>query len=369
MSGTSNDRRSFRLLLTGGGTGGHLFPAVATAEKVMTAMPGSRVLFIGTRRKLDRDSLERYGFSVETIHSYGLKGKSIIELIKALLVLPLSLIESCYHVLRFKPDVVMGVGGYVTGPVVAAAWMLRKPTLIHEQNSVPGLANRLLGRLVDRICLSLPRSERFFPAGKTAVTGNPVRRAIIESGAAPRAKTGPKTLLVLGGSQGAQAVNRLMVEAVTGRAGDFSSIRLIHQTGSIDEQVVSRAYAELGLEHQVGAFFTDMAELYRQADLIVSRAGATTLAEISVVGTPAVLIPYPFAADNHQEQNGAWYAESGAAVLFLEKDLTGDRLAKEILDIFDDQERRALMAAAMKKRGITDAAERIVDICLELGQR
>ncbi len=369
MSGAGSDKKSLRLLLTGGGTGGHLFPAVATAEKVMAAMPDSRVLFIGTRRKLDRDSLERYGFAVKTIHSYGLKGKSIVELVKALLVLPLSLAESCCHVLRFKPDVVMGVGGYVTGPVVAAAWMLRKPTLIHEQNSVPGLANRLLGRLVDRICLSLPRSEQFFPAEKTVLTGNPVRQSIIDSGAGPREKTARRTLLVLGGSQGAQAVNRLMVEAVTRNPGDFSSIRLIHQTGPTDEQMVSRAYAELGIEHQVSAFFTDMAALYRQADLIVSRAGATTLAEIGVVGTPAVLIPYPFAADNHQEQNGAWYVESGAAVLFLEQDLNGERLAREILDILTDEGRLAFMAAAMQKRGITDAAERIVDICLELRRR
>ncbi|MEJ2057184.1 MAG: glycosyltransferase, partial [Desulfofustis sp.] len=171
------DNVSLRLLLTGGGTGGHLFPAVATAEKVMTCLPGSQTLFIGTRRRLDRDSLSRYGFTVKTIHSYGLKGKSPGELAKALLVLPLSLIESGYHILRFRPDVVMGVGGYVTGPVVAAAWMLGKPTLIHEQNSVPGLANRLLGRLVRRICLSLPQSESFFPAHKSVVTGNPVRTA------------------------------------------------------------------------------------------------------------------------------------------------------------------------------------------------
>jgi UDP-N-acetylglucosamine--N-acetylmuramyl-(pentapeptide) pyrophosphoryl-undecaprenol N-acetylglucosamine transferase len=234
---------------------------------------------------------------------------------------------------------------------------------------VPGLANRLLGRLVGRICLSLPRSERFFPPEKTVVTGNPVRQAIIDSGTASRQKTAIKTLLVLGGSQGAQAVNRLMVEAVTGNADDFSSIRLIHQTGRTDEQMVGQAYAALGLDHQVQAFFTDMAKLYRQADLIVSRAGATTLAEIGVVGTPAVLIPYPFAADNHQEENGAWYAESGAAVLFPEKDLSGERLAREIINIFDDEERLKLMAAAMKKRGITDAAERIVKICLELRQR
>ena len=161
MRGKNRDRTAIRLLLTGGGTGGHLFPAVATAEQVRTVLPESSVLFLGTRRRLDRDSLSRSGFMVKTIHAYGLKGKNLWELVKALLVLPLSLLESCYHILRFNPDVVMGVGGYVTGPVITAAWLMRRPTLIHEQNSVPGLANRKLGSLVDRICLSLPQSEKY----------------------------------------------------------------------------------------------------------------------------------------------------------------------------------------------------------------
>jgi len=366
MSSAGVDNGALRLLLTGGGTGGHLFPAVATAEKVTELLPGSRILFIGTRRRLDRDSLKRYGFTVKTIHSYGLKGKNPLELIKALLVLPLSLLESLYHILRFKPDVVMGVGGYVTGPVVAASWLLGKPTLIHEQNSVPGLANRVLGRLVRRVCLSLPQSKRFFPDGKSVLTGNPVRSAIIESGSAPRQKKAEITLLVLGGSQGAQAVNRLMVEAVTANPEGFSSVRLVHQTGKADEQMVREAYRAIGIEHQVSAFFNDMAKLYSQADLIVSRAGATTLAEIGVVGVPAVLIPYPFAADNHQQKNASWYTESGAAVSFEEKTLNGERLAEEIILILGDEGRLSRMSAAMKKLGIADAADRIVSLCVAL---
>lgn len=366
MSSAGFDNGSLRLLLTGGGTGGHLFPAVATAEKVTELLPGSRILFIGTRRRLDRDSLKRYGFTVKTIHSYGLKGKNPVELIKALLVLPLSLLESLYHILRFKPDVVMGVGGYVTGPVVAASWLLGKPTLIHEQNSVPGLANRVLGRLVRRVCLSLPQSKSFFPDGKSVLTGNPVRSAIIESGSAPRQKKAKITLLVLGGSQGAQAVNRLMVEAVNANPEGFSSVRLVHQTGKADEQMVREAYTAIGIENQVSAFFNDMAKLYSQADLVVSRAGATTLAEIGVVGVPAVLIPYPFAADNHQQKNASWYAESGAAESFEEKTLNGERLAEEIILILGDEGRLSRMSAAMKKLGIADAADRIVSLCVDL---
>ena len=369
MNGNSGERTALRLLLTGGGTGGHLFPAVATAEQVRTVLPESSVLFLGTRRRLDRDSLARSGFSVKTIHSYGFKGKNLWELAKALLVLPFSLLESCYHILRFNPDVVMGVGGYVTGPVVAAAWMLRRPTLIHEQNSVPGLANRKLGRLVDCICLSLPQSEKYFPAGKTVLTGNPVRRKIIEAGSRRGGGEGRRTLLILGGSQGAHAVNEMVVEALRGGVEAFSSIRVIHQTGRDDEEMVKAAYEELGIDHEVAPFFTDMAGLYGQADLIVSRAGATTLAEIGVVGRPAVLIPYPYAADNHQEKNGAWYVESGAALMFVQSDLTPQRLAEEILRIINDQHRLDAMSEAMKKLGISNAAERIVDLCQELARK
>ena len=369
MKDPGSDRKALRLLLTGGGTGGHLFPAVATAEQVQAVLPESSVLFVGTRRRLDRDSLARSGFSVKTIHSYGFKGKNLWELAKAMLVLPLSLLESCYQILKFNPHVVMGVGGYVTGPVVTAAWLLRRPTLIHEQNSVPGLANRKLGRLVDRICLSLPQSEKYFAAGKTVLTGNPVRRAIIEAGRNKRSGEGRKTLLILGGSQGAQAINEMVVEGLRGGIEAFSALQVIHQTGRDDEQTVRDAYEAMGIDHQVSAFFTDMAELYRQADLIVSRAGATTLAEIGVVGAPAVLIPYPYAADNHQEKNGAWYVDSGAAVMFAQRDLTPQRLAEEILRIINDQARLDSMSKAMKKLGIVDAAERIVDICQELARK
>jgi len=368
-SGHRAGNMSLRLLITGGGTGGHLFPAVATAEHLLQSTENSTVLFIGTKRRLDRDTLERYGFSVSTIHSYGLKGKTFIELVKALLVLPVSLLESCYQILKFRPDVVMGVGGYVTGPVVTAAWLLRKPTVIHEQNSIPGLANRKLGGLVKKVCLSLPQSEKYFPAEKTVLTGNPVRKNIVDIARGEEDTGGKRTLVILGGSQGAHAVNQLVVDAVRLRGEDFLQMRVIHQAGRNDEPWVRQAYEELGIDHQVSAFFTDMAELYRQADIIVSRAGATTLAEIGVVGKPAILIPYPYAADNHQAKNGMWYTDSGAAVMFDQADLDARRLADEILAVVGDDERYRRMGEAMKKLGITNAAERIVGICTDLAQR
>ena len=370
MNTITADRQGFRLLLTGGGTGGHLFPAVATAEQLSSRLPESAILFIGTDRRLDRRHLERCGFAVRTIHSYGLKGKRPLELLKALAVLPVSLIEACWQILRFRPDVVCGVGGYVTGPVVAAAWLLRRPTVIHEQNSVPGLANRQLGRLVDRICISLPDSARFFPAGKTQLTGNPVRRPILDARQRcvhPAGDT--KTLLVLGGSQGAHRVNELVSEALIARAESLPGFRVVHQTGPADEQWVGQRYRQAGVDCQVAAFFNDMAEVYRQADLVVSRAGATTLAEISVLGLPAILIPYPHAADDHQQRNARWYANSGGAMMFAERELTAEQLGELITQLLVDRQRLQQMSTAMAGLGIADAADRIVDICLAVAGR
>lgn len=188
-----------RLLLTGGGTGGHLFPAIATAEALCRRLPGSKVLFVGTKRKMDRDSLEEYGYATCSIHCRGLKGKNLFSLLRGLAVLPLSCLEAMYHILRFRPHLVVGVGGYVTGPVVAAARLLGKPALIHEQNSIPGLANRKLGGLAARVCLSLPGSEKWFPREKTVLTGNPVREAILTlAGTEKTKKRKAPTLLILG---------------------------------------------------------------------------------------------------------------------------------------------------------------------------
>jgi UDP-N-acetylglucosamine--N-acetylmuramyl-(pentapeptide) pyrophosphoryl-undecaprenol N-acetylglucosamine transferase len=361
--------RPLRLLLTGGGTGGHLFPGIAVAEAICTQRPGSQVLFIGTHRKMDTTSLSQYGFATRSIHCLGIKGKNILSLLQAVAVLPLSFIEAAYHILRFKPDLVLGVGGYVTGPVVAMARIFGKPTVIHEQNSVPGLANRKLGRLVDKICLSIPGSEDYFPAGKTMLTGNPVRRQILDladhlQGALDSNRV---TIMVLGGSQGAHRVNELAVEALIQYKRSYSDgLKVIHQTGSADELMVRNRYKESGIDAQVAPFFQDMAAVYGLADLLISRAGATTLAELSVLGKPAILIPYPFAADGHQQKNGVYYVSGGGAVQFLERDLTSEKLAYAIGQIAGDRQQRKQMADAMKTMACPRAAEKIADVCFQL---
>lgn len=362
-------RESLRLLLTGGGTGGHLFPAIAIAEAMCQRLPGTQLLFVGTRRKMDKTSLAQYGFSTRGIHCQGLKGKGLLALLQALLLLPVSFVEALWHILRFRPHLVVGVGGYVTGPVVAAARILGRPAVIHEQNSVPGLANRKLGVLATRICLSLPSSASFFPVGKTVLTGNPVRRQILELAKQPppSRRMGDKaTILILGGSLGAHRVNELVVEALT-RHGKLlpPEIDIIHQTGAADQERVRSAYEQAGIRATVAAFFTDMAAVYAGSDLVVSRAGATTLAELAVLGKPALLIPYPFAADDHQYRNGRYYADSGGAVLLVERELTGRKLAEALGALAGSPVRLQGMAEAMRARGCPDAAERIVDVCLE----
>ena len=359
--------RPVRLLLTGGGTGGHLFPGIAAAEALCRRRPGSEVMFIGTRRKIDRSSLAPYRFVIKTIHCHGIKGQNIMSLLKAAVVLPLSFLEAAWHILRFKPDLVLGVGGYVTGPVVAMARLLGKPTVIHEQNAVPGLANRKLGRLADRICLSIPESRTYFPAGKAVLTGNPVRSQILALAQAPQQGGTETTVMVLGGSQGAHRVNELATEAIVRYKKDAAGdLKVIHQTGAADEQWVKDRYDSAGVRARVGAFFTDMAALYAQADLLISRAGATTLAELAVLGKPAILIPYPYAADNHQEKNGRLYVQGGGAVMLAEKDLTEGSLAAALGLLAADPGRREEMAGKMKALAYPQAAEAIVDVCLQI---
>ena len=360
-------KKTVRLLLTGGGTGGHLFPAIAAAEELCSRLPGAEVLFVGTHRKMDTTSLSRYGYRVKSIHCYGLKGKSVPHLIKALLTLPLSFVEATLSVIRFRPDVVLGVGGYVTGPVIAAAKMLGKKTVIHEQNSIPGLANRKLGGFADRVCISLPQSASYFPEKKVIFTGNPVRKPILDLAAAEKKEDTEErkdTLLVLGGSQGAHRVNGLVTEALCSQ--EFSQpIRVIHQTGSADCGMVREKYARHGIECVVEPFFTDMAAIYSQADVLVSRAGATTLAELAVLGKPAVLIPYPHAADNHQHLNADYYAKHGGCIKFSEDTLSAVKLGAQLEELFTDIAKRNKMAERMRELAVPKAAANIVDVCMD----
>ncbi len=356
-----------RLIVTGGGTGGHLFPGIAVACGLRERVPASRILFIGTSRQVDRIGLQGLGFDQATIRSAGLKGKGIFSRLRAVGLLPLAVGQAMRILARFRPELVIGVGGYVTGPVLLAAKIHNIPICIHEQNSVPGLANRLAGRLADRIFLSLPCTPPF-PEARTRMTGNPVRGEILAAAAqrTPGPADRPPTLLVLGGSQGAHRVNTLVTAAVARMQEDGGAFRVIHQTGSRDLEAVRQAYREMGVTAETGDFFRDMAAIYQQADLVVSRAGATTLAELAVMGLPALLIPYPHAADNHQERNARFYVEGGGAVLLRESLLNGNILAEEITALLYNDQNLQGMGMRMKALGRPGATERIIDECLDL---
>ncbi|PHR30687.1 MAG: undecaprenyldiphospho-muramoylpentapeptide beta-N-acetylglucosaminyltransferase [Desulfotalea sp.] len=359
--------KKIRLLLTGGGTGGHLFPAVATAQQFQKQFPGTEVLFVGTNRKVDTDSLSNYGYASKTIACYGVKGKNPYQLLKAIVTLPRAYMQALKVIREFKPDIIVGVGGYVTGPVVAAAKSMGIPAVIHEQNSVPGLANRKLGAIVDKICLSLPGSGKQFDQRKIVYTGNPIRADILALSRKKEKKPSiEKTILVLGGSQGAQAINELLPQAIGALDRRLTAgLKIIHQTGEKDIERVRQTYDKCRIDAEVEPFFREMDRVYKEADFVVSRAGATTLAEISVLGKPAILIPYPFAADNHQQKNAAYYVQGGGAVQFVQKSLSSVALAEEITSFLTHPEKLKKMAVAMKKLSFPDAAERIVSCCLE----
>ena len=357
-----------RLIIAGGGTGGHLFPGIALATALQQRIPATQVLFIGTSRLLDQQALAGLGFELVALDCGGVKGLNLATKLRSLLQLPGAVVEALRILRRFRPDLVFGVGGYVTGPVLLAARLLRIPIGIHEQNSVPGMANRWAGKLADRICISLPCIPSFPPA-RTVQTGNPVRQEILAAAGRKKPGAAMPTVLVLGGSQGAHRVNTLMMAAMEQLVAEHVPVRLIHQTGTADQESVAQCYQRLGVEAEVVPFIRDMAGVYARADLVVSRAGATTLAELAVMGLPTLLIPYPYAADNHQVTNGEYYVKGGGCLVLEESGLSGETLARTLSEHLHNPEELHTMAANMKTMAMPDATDRIVDECLRLATR
>ncbi|TBV83265.1 MAG: undecaprenyldiphospho-muramoylpentapeptide beta-N-acetylglucosaminyltransferase [Desulfobulbaceae bacterium] len=353
-----------KLVIAGGGTGGHLFPGIAVADELLSRYPGSEVLFISPGREIDRLALAEKPYRQAVLTGGGLKGVSWRRRLSALARIPLGFGQALSLLREFRPDLVLGVGGYVTGPVLIAARLLRITACIHEQNSVPGLANRLLGPLVDHIFLSLPISGNYFPAAKTSLVGNPLRRELLAAAALPaRPEAGrkPPRLLVLGGSQGARRINLLMVEAARKLAADGVDFELSHQTGQQDRGSTEEGYRRAGVRARVEAFIPDMAAEYLAVDLVISRAGATTLAELALFGKAALLIPYPFATDDHQRLNAEIMVRRGAARLLTEDGLSADELAEQIKALLHNEADRQMMGIKARKLSRPDAAATIID--------
>jgi UDP-N-acetylglucosamine--N-acetylmuramyl-(pentapeptide) pyrophosphoryl-undecaprenol N-acetylglucosamine transferase len=360
---------SLRLVIAGGGTGGHLYPGIAVARELLSRQPDARVSFAGTSRGIEARVLPREGFELDVIRSGGLKGKSLRGSVRGTLLVPLGLVDAWRIISARRPDLVIGVGGYSSGPVVLAAVARRIPTMVLEQNAVPGLTNRLLAPLVGAAAVTFDSTRAFFGAS-AFVSGNPVRPEFYEAAdrrqVASGAGAADLNLLVFGGSQGAHALNMSMCDAAPSLAARLSSLQVVHQTGERDLDRVRAAYRSAGLRAEVEPFLYDMGRRLNAADLVVCRAGATTLAEITAAGKASILIPLPTATDDHQRKNAETLALAGGAEVILQSEATGQELATRIVALAMDRDRRDRLARAARALARPDAARVIVDRALTL---
>lgn len=354
-----------RVVIAGGGTGGHLYPGIALAHEFVRLRPGSSVLFVGTERGLEARVVPREGFELATIRVRGIVGRGVWRAAATLVRLPVALAQAWAVLKRFRPDLVVGVGGYAAAPTIVAALLMRRVIVLLEQNVLPGLTNRLLAPLADVVVAAFEES-RAACRGRVEVLGNPVRRTVVAAG-----RTVPPdapALLVFGGSQGAVAINRAVAGAL-GRLAAIRGLSIVHQTGPADHAATQRAYTAAGVTAKVEPYLDDMGAAYAGAALVVSRAGATTVAELTACGRPAILIPYPHAAHGHQERNARALEAAGAAQVILERDLSGERLGEVVAGLFGDRARLTRMAAASRSLGRPDAGEQIARRCLALVER
>ncbi|MDA3902592.1 MAG: undecaprenyldiphospho-muramoylpentapeptide beta-N-acetylglucosaminyltransferase [Desulfuromusa sp.] len=353
-----------RLLLAGGGTGGHLFPAVALAQLLLKQDENSAVQFVGTERGLEQRLLPKLGFPLATVDMVGVVGRGWRGKFEVLPKLFKSLGQA-YKILRnFEPDLVVGVGGYASVPVLLMAKMTGIPYLIHEQNAIPGLSNRLLGKGAKLICLSFAAGGAGFDSNKTIVTGNPLRQGL---DSVPEEVPQPGQLLIFGGSRGARAINQAVIKMLPLLNDWAKKPEILHQTGEDDFLHVQQAYRDAGLDpQQVVPFIDDMAAAYSAASLVICRAGATTLAELTACGRAAILIPFPHAAADHQTANAKALKNAGAAILLSQDELTAERLVVLVKELLEGRTELEKMAERGRRIGFTGAAERILNECRRL---
>jgi UDP-N-acetylglucosamine--N-acetylmuramyl-(pentapeptide) pyrophosphoryl-undecaprenol N-acetylglucosamine transferase len=357
------------LLIAGGGTGGHLYPGIAVARELVRQVPDARVSFVGTAAGIESRVVPREGFELDVIRSAGLKGKSVQSVARGVGLLPLSAGDAWNVITKRRPAVVIGVGGYSSGPVVLLAAARGIPTLLMEQNAVPGLTNRLLAPVVNAAAVTYEEAVRYFGA-KAFVSGNPVRPEFFGEATDGEHDRPPAAarVLVFGGSQGAHAINMAMVAAAPRLAAATPRLAITHQTGERDLEVVRDGYQRAGLQARVEPFLYEMDREMKAADVIVSRAGATTLAELTAAGRASILVPLPTATDDHQRRNAEALVKQGAASMVEQRELTGERLAAEMLALAGDAGRRQAMSAAARRLARPDAAAAIVSKVLALAR-
>lgn len=352
------------VLIMAGGTGGHVFPALAVADELR--MRGIPVVWLGTRAGIESRIVPQAGYPIEWLSITGLRGKNTITLILA----PARLLMACWQallvLLKRKPCVVLGMGGFASGPGGLMAWLIRKPLLLHEQNAIPGFTNKVLAIFATNVLQAFPAVFK-----KAVTTGNPVRQAICEISEPEKRISSQRSqenirLLVIGGSLGAVKLNEMLPQALA-KIENSRRPQVFHQTGLKNIESAKAGYSEAGVAARVEAFIDDMPAAYEWADLVICRAGAMTVFELAAVGIASVLVPYPFAVDDHQTANAYYLEKAGAAIIKQQDDLTADWLVEVINDFSDNRQKLLAMAIAARKLAMPHSAKTIADACLTAG--
>jgi UDP-N-acetylglucosamine--N-acetylmuramyl-(pentapeptide) pyrophosphoryl-undecaprenol N-acetylglucosamine transferase len=355
------------MMIAGGGTGGHIYPAIAIAREYIARDPQRKVVFVGTEKGLEKTIVPKAGFPLEFIEVGGLKGKGGLDLLRNLARLPLGFIQAWRTVARHRPNVVLGVGGYSSGPVLAAAALRRIPTIIHEQNAYPGLTNRILARIVRAVAVAfsdaLPRLRR----NDGVVTGNPVREEFFRLANVIQDSGDKRRLLIFGGSQGSRVLNDAMTGALLFLARVKDRLEIVHQTGPNELEKVRVAYQTSAFgEARVVPYLDPIANEIASADLVVCRAGAMTIGELAAIGRASILVPFAAATNNHQELNARVVENAGGAIVITEPELTPERLGLAIAEVINDPERSTRMGKAAKSLAAPEATKKIVDLIQQI---
>ena len=360
-----------RILVTGGGTGGHIYPALAFIRYVQKIQPDSEFLYVGTHRGLENKIVPETGISFKTIKIQGFKRKLSLDNIKTVQLFVESIKRSKEILREFKPDVVIGTGGYVSGSVVYAAARMKIPTIVHEQNSVPGITNKFLSRFADRVGISFPDAAQYFPENKTVLVGNPRAQEVVTSGKSEVLEQygllpDIPTVLIFGGSQGALKINQAVIQALP----KFSQkeYQVLYASGDRYYNEIADKFDIEIINHNLSLqpYIKNMTDVMANVDLLIGRAGATSIAELTALGLPAILIPSPYVTNDHQTKNAQSLVNAGAVKMITDADLTGEKLVEAVDEIMGDPEKKAMMAKASRQEGIPDAAERLWSLVNEI---
>lgn len=356
-----------KVIIAAGGTGGHIYPGIAIAEEMKRQRPEAKILFAGTERGLEAKILPPLGWRLCFIKSTSIKDRSGIGKAMAYAQLPLSVLRAARLMMREAPAMLVSIGGYAAGPLSIAAWALKIPFVLVEPNAIAGLTNRKIGKFARRAFVAFDEAQRYFPKDRVVVSGNPVRKEILSVANEEGPGHGKMTFFVFGGSQGALRLNSAVVEALPELSDIKDRFRVIHQTGARqDHGSIEGAYRSAGVEARVFGFTDRIWDCYREADVVMARSGATTVAELCALRIPSLLVPYPYAADDHQRANALGMTKTGGAIMILDSDFTAERVASEIRSFVERPTRIEAMRAALVRLNRIDAAKEIVDECLKM---